>query len=416
MTAKIKYPIRIRASQYSYSIATRHNPAYVLWHSINTTEIISPHNDARIRQAGLHQRPDLQFTQYSSWERTILPEIIQVSTNMVDPAYRTEYWRDVTRPLFDSLPIADSFDQTLEGSYKVKLFNPLMIGQAKFGPQQFSRSWRIISRSGLEDFYLMQFFANGTMTLKYDGPSLSIAKGDVYLFDFGKTFTSQCSAGSTYTFLLQRDRVEKAIPGKKLHGLLFKAGQPITQLLSNIITGIMDLATTISDEGSSAAEDAIISILTIAVHHNKQVFAPHDPVLIPILRARILEYIDTNLSEPTLSIDTITHRFRVSRAHLYRMFETEGGVVRAIRERRLLAAYKHLLNVPTTDIARLAERLGFSNTEQFQRAFQYKFEMTPKEAKQERSKLIVESKNLSDMKCYLSKFKINNANKNLYCI
>ncbi|MBX8826578.1 AraC family transcriptional regulator [Ochrobactrum sp. SFR4] len=337
-----------------------------------------------------------------------MQNILQVSTDLVDPYLRTDYWRDVTRPLFDSLPCQSSLYPDMEGTFGVKMAGSIMFCNATFSPQRYSRNLKIISRSGLEDFYLLQLFTGNASAADCEGTILSIGNSDIYLLDLGRTFSSQTSAGSTLSLILHREKLEKLIPGKKLHGILFKAGQPETHLLANVITGIINLAPSTTETMAQTAENVALSSLALALHHNKTLAALDDQVFIPILRSRILSFIDLHLAEPSLDIKMIMTRFKVSRAHLYRMFEAEGGVMRAIRERRLDAACRFLISKPDTTIPLLGQLFGFSSPEHFQKSFRDRFNMTPNEIKQERSKLIVKCGRLSDMQDYLSAYTTHN--------
>lgn len=333
-------------------------------------------------------------------------DILQVSTDMVEPDDRTEYWREVTSPLFEALPCESGLYPRLEGSYGTKMIGSLMGGYSKFGQQRFVRNWKTISRSGLEDFYLLQLLIGGVATVDCEGRALSIASGDVYLLDLGHTFSSQCSAGATYSLLLHRSCLEKIICGKKLHGVLFKAGQPQTQLLADIITGIINLPSGENGPAALAIEEAVISLLALALQYNSTCPFTGEPALIPVLRSRVVDFVDAHLNEHSLDIKMIMSRFRVSRAHLYRMFDVEGGIARMIRERRLSAAYQALIKEPGVTASQLADRLGFTGAEQFQRGFRDRFGMTLADVKKERARLIVKTGRLSDMYEYLADYNL----------
>src|SRR5690606_19490731 len=77
------------------------------------------------------------------------------------------------------------------------------------------------------------------------------------------------------------------------------------------------------------------------------------------MRQRILDYIDSRLNDPFLGPEVIMRHFRVSRSHLYRAFEPDGGVAKIIREKRLDQAYQLLTN-PTEkrSVKDVARRCG----------------------------------------------------------
>ncbi|MRX37232.1 AraC family transcriptional regulator [Aminobacter sp. MDW-2] len=99
----------------------------------------------------------------------------------------------------------------------------------------------------------------------------------------------------------------------------------------------------------------------------------------------VLQFIDANLHRPDLDLALLMQQFRVSRAHLCRMFAGDGGVRAVIRDRRLNAAYRQLLSHQgkTGSITSIAHRLGFSSSNQFLRAFREQFGVTPSEVRHE---------------------------------
>lgn len=96
-----------------------------------------------------------------------------------------------------------------------------------------------------------------------------------------------------------------------------------------------------------------------------------------ILRRDVDAYIDGHLGDEDLGSTSLAHRFRLSRATLYRLFEDRGGVARHIRERRLQAAARHLTGTSPPRLTWLLHELGFASERQFQRAFRARFGMCP---------------------------------------
>jgi len=327
---------------------------------------------------------------------------VLLSTDLVEPELRADYWRDVTRPLFDTTPDSNS-PLLLEGSFATRLIGPMMVGRARFNAQNYVRDRSIVSQSGLEDFYLVQLFTSGMAVADCEGVAMTVCPGDVYAFDMDRTFQASVSAGSTLSVLLHRERLDR-LSGRSLHGTQFKAGQPLTRLLADFIVGLNDVAPDIRETEAPTLEDAAVALFASALNQNPADTALQDPALAPVLRRRLLDVIDAKLTDPELGPAMLLRQFRVSRGHLYRMFEADGGVARVIRERRLDAAYRMLMRPSSPPMTQLAHDLGFSGAGQFQRAFRTRFGMSPSEARQERRTLIVEGSRLAGMQAYLAGF------------
>ncbi|MBN6149165.1 helix-turn-helix transcriptional regulator [Xanthomonas sp. AmX2] len=97
-----------------------------------------------------------------------------------------------------------------------------------------------------------------------------------------------------------------------------------------------------------------------------------EPLLIDLLA-----YIEENIGEPELGTESLLAAFHLSRATLYRLFQSRGGVASYIREQRLRTAHRYLQLHPECSLTWLLYEMGFASERQFQRAFQARFGMSP---------------------------------------
>ncbi|WP_439501590.1 helix-turn-helix domain-containing protein [Aminobacter ciceronei] len=212
---------------------------------------------------------------------------------------------------------------------------------------------------------------------------MTIEDGDVCLLDLGRAFTSQFSAGSGLPLVLPRAPLDRALAGRPLDGLL-KAGLPVTRLISDLILSL-DRLPSMGIAVALAIEEAVTTLLVSVIAGRTIDELPEDPVLSRIFRQRVLQFIDAHLHRPDLDLALLMQQFRVSRAHLYRMFAGDNGGRAIIRDRRLNAAYRQLLSHrgKTGSITSIAHKLGFSSSNQFLRAFREQFGVTPSEVRHE---------------------------------
>lgn len=89
--------------------------------------------------------------------------------------------------------------------------------------------------------------------------------------------------------------------------------------------------------------------------------------------------VERHLDSPELSADFICARSGWSRATVYRLFETEGGLARYIRQRHLLRALRELLSGQERHrrIVDLAVAHQFASEATFNRAFRRAFGIPP---------------------------------------
>ncbi|HTX06083.1 MAG TPA: helix-turn-helix domain-containing protein [Steroidobacteraceae bacterium] len=92
---------------------------------------------------------------------------------------------------------------------------------------------------------------------------------------------------------------------------------------------------------------------------------------------------EQHLDSPALSAEFICARSGWSRATVYRLFETEGGLARYIRRRHLLRAFRELTSgqPPHLRIVDLALAHQFASESSFNRAFRRAFGIPPGKAR-----------------------------------
>lgn len=101
-----------------------------------------------------------------------------------------------------------------------------------------------------------------------------------------------------------------------------------------------------------------------------------------MLRARIVEYIEQNLSDPELTVDRIAHDLRCSKRYLHTVFDTEDNTLgRYILQLRLTNVCRDLGNpaLRQCSITELAMKWGFVSPGHFSRTFKETFGVTPRD-------------------------------------
>ncbi len=100
--------------------------------------------------------------------------------------------------------------------------------------------------------------------------------------------------------------------------------------------------------------------------------AAHAPLMIDVLAS-----IEQRIGQAELGSESLQQAFAVSRASLYRLFQSRGGVASYIREQRLSTAHRYLQAYPDCSLTWLLYAMGFASERRVQRAFQQRFGMPP---------------------------------------
>ena len=98
------------------------------------------------------------------------------------------------------------------------------------------------------------------------------------------------------------------------------------------------------------------------------------------LLERIHGFIERRLSDPELSADAACSALRVSRSYLFKVLAEAGLTFGAcVRERRLQAARRALLEVPDRPVAEVAGEFGYGGACSYSRAYRKRFGCSPRQ-------------------------------------
>lgn len=309
---------------------------------------------------------------------------VLVSTDLVEDRLRSDFWREVTQPFYETTPLIGSESRLLEGTIRLRQVAGLQLVSVKFNAQRYIRDRRIITRSGLDQYLIAVVAAD--MSGDFAGTSVKARSGDICVLDLAQLLQADVAAGGMFSTLIPRRTLVKATGNANLHGLILKAHLPMTKLLTAYLEGLNNLGGQLSDDEAAAMQEALVTILAAALRGEQPDVAGDLRPLNIVLRQRAVDFIDHNINNPELSPELILRRLNVSRAHLYRAFAEDGGISSVIRDRRLDAALLELTRTDITarSVAEIAFAFDFSNGTHFSRCFRTRFGLTPSEARRER--------------------------------
>ncbi|AVF41347.1 hypothetical protein AL486_17850 [Pandoraea apista] len=311
---------------------------------------------------------------------------VTFSTAYLLPEERNDACRKLISPFFDARHVKSEKGGNLEGALTSTHIGRLLIGETAFNSQRHERSRKLALSSSL-DQYLIQLFVSGSLDGDCDGRPVAVRPGDIIAMDLSRVANTQISPGATVSLIVPREAIDKATGGRSIHGTVIKAEQAVTRLLASFLISLSDVAAGIEGDEALGVESGAVTLLAeILARKSEAARFNEDSVLSRVLRTQVLSYINANLTSPSLGLDAIIARFRVSRAHLYRIFEADGGIATVIRNKRLDAAYRALTQGngrSALSITRLAHELAFSGSNHFLRAFRARFGVTPTEAREQ---------------------------------
>jgi AraC-like DNA-binding protein len=212
----------------------------------------------------------------------------------------------------------------------------------------------------------------GQQRVNFGSRPIELTEGDLCVCEPGYPLSSEARRCEILTIALQRDRLDNARGA--LHGVVLRGDQPLAQLLGGHLHRLLLTLPGLTLANLGSTIHVTLSLLHTCLGLECQALetAASDP-----LRARIIAFVESHVHAPELSSQLLQRTFHVSRARLYRILQADGGVARVIARARTDAAFRDIRNRPAQPLRKVAERWGFSNLRQFQRAFRARFGFSP---------------------------------------
>ncbi|PVX85623.1 helix-turn-helix domain-containing protein [Paraburkholderia unamae] len=314
-------------------------------------------------------------------------EEVFLSTEQIEPALRDQYWRDVTQPIADTTAVARRGGARLAGTLVSRMFGEMLLLRASFNAQEYRRDRRMIEQSSL-DQYIVQFVQAGSLVGNFAGIDAQAHAGDIVVVDLGQSLSSRVDEGASFAVVVPRAELERATGGRNLHGEVLSANKGITHLLADYLVGMHRVAAHVSAPQAIVVQDALVMLLAAGLLGAPHAGGERISTQSDALRRRVVQYITHHLTDHDLGPESLIAHFRISRAHLYRVFEANGGVARFIRDHRLDLAYRALVDPRSSgqSIKEIALRHGFSSKDRFMHAVRQRFGVTVREIRMGDSK------------------------------
>lgn len=280
-------------------------------------------------------------------------------------------------PAFETFIDPRETPKILYGEIAATQIGEIVLGETKFNAQKYIRTERSISRFGL-DHYMIQVVTEGTQRGDFNGICSQAFLGDIIIMDMAYKLTTEVTPGSRLTMVLPRTLVQRSGLNGNIHGRVLASEDPLTAFLVDCTQGFIKVSPHLNPVQIEGIQNSIIDMFALSLN-GKEFNAAESTTLSIITKQRILDYIDSNIENLSLSTGSILKRFNISRSHLYRIFTEEGGIAVIIRNKRLALAFRRLSasNGKRIHLAELAYQSGFSDYSSFSKLFHEKYGEKP---------------------------------------
>lgn len=228
------------------------------------------------------------------------------------------------------------------------------------------------------DHFVLHHVVSGALVGGPDGAAVSIAPGEILLLDTREAMESAACAVSLITVSVARDAVRAAAGNLDgLHGR--RIGAEEGALLCALLRALVERATDLPPGAQPAVTRTLVDLLSVAINPAGTGARSDFYRLEYVRREAVQRLIELRLADRDFSVQDIIGETGISRASLYRLFESQGGVARFVQLRRL-QQLRDRLDDRASDgqsLADLAPLSGFSGESHAGRQFKQAFGVSP---------------------------------------
>lgn len=298
------------------------------------------------------------------------------ATNSLPAADQFEAWRAWYSPVFDS-----TLQRPVEGGFRAKISTWILDGftfsQVSAPAVNGIRTKAHIRRNPV-DHWVVTAYRCGTTRIGTQNTSLEPPLGAPFVVSLAEEVTAQRSNHNDRLALhLSRDRFQAVSP------LLDAArGLPLDTPQGRMLADYMLLLErnlpSLPREDASRVGSAVQAMIEACLAPCADGLVRAGSQINVTLMERVRRAVGKHLHSPSLGPAKLCREAAVSRSHLYRLLESEGGVARYIQRRRLSESFTLLSDTANTlSIGSIAEALCFADASSFSRAFRREFGMAP---------------------------------------
>lgn len=309
------------------------------------------------------------------------------STEPIAENDRFDLFRDSMSVIFDVELDKKHAPRSFTAEVEAFMFDQVMLAKTESIAAGYNRRRTDIGADGI-DMIMIQLYVKGEELVRCGQDITHVKTGDIIVYDLNKEALSQTSDFINLSVIFPRDMIESYIPTvSHWHNKVLPRERPMTQLLKNHILSLYQVGPKITNESCAGLQRSLLELTSSALQHSADILPKHKESVSGAVLLEIKKWIQQNLSNPELSLNSICGAFGTSRAQLYRITEPLGGLMNYVRDQRLKRALYDLKD-PTLNrlsVTEIGFRWGFNDAGTFTRNFKRQFGFLPKEAREQQN-------------------------------
>lgn len=286
-----------------------------------------------------------------------------------------EAWSEWFRPVFDVYP-RDVECQSFVADYRVWSLGHVTMTKVSAPASRSVRMLRHVNRSPA-DHWVVTYSRDGSTLFSNDGETKEIAAGMPFVWSLGEASDSKRSQAERLQLYIPRDCFPDiaasldATIGMSQDSSLGRLLADYMVLLEGEIAGLLP-----SD--ARRLGNAVAAMFSACVVPSPDRLAASGRQIDHTMMGRLRNAVRKHLRSPSLNPRMLCREVGMSRTHLYRLLESEGGIARYIQRRRLLESFAMLSDASCTlPVSVIAEDLCFGDASTFSRVFRREFGVSP---------------------------------------
>jgi len=347
-----------------------------------TTPSDKPECDLKPEFVERRQSARVQLTPLgeSSRSTNILTPLI-FSTNSLGATEQFSAWKKHIAALYDvRMPDGVNAGDGFLVLQKVWDLHGMLLIEQNAPPFSYERTPEQVRFSPIDHWHI-SFLRSGRTWTEVDGRVAENEPGMINIRSLGYPFRGRALATEAVMLIVPVDQfaglggMPEASNNASLRG--YRAS-----LLIDFISSLQMGLSQVTSGDLPELRDAIRQIVFGAIAPLVRDVNASEHVASMGLMTRARRFIQKNLMSRDLNPDVLSKELAISRTHLYQLFESSGGVLNYIRQKRLLAAHEMLADLSENrKVSDVAQWLGFETAANFTRAFTQHFGYSPSSAR-----------------------------------
>lgn len=305
------------------------------------------------------------------------------STASVDVRDRISFWRELICKTFGELDCTSINGLDFFGEMNLRSAGQICLVHLATDPYHLVRSRELVAGS-VQDAFFLKLQLESQTVIEQDGRIAILEPGDFALYDSRRPFRLQMRDRSSQIVVrIPRSSLQSRLPHPEaVTAIRVRADHGIGSLASTFLKESFSACASLPEATNSSISDSILGLTTAALcRFLPRHYGDHSTTRLAQL-VRIKEFIEQNLGDPDLSVESVARSQKISPRYLQSLFSIEGvSPSRWIWTRRLERCREDLEDpkLAKTSITAISYGWGFNDSTHFSRAFKKRFGQSPRD-------------------------------------